>query len=104
MKNVFLFLVLLVVLTFLTAVSCYVAYSAEELVAASSFYIWLIAMLVELLITRNLVCLGIAVYRHCRRRAKEEELVNLSKNPRFYKELFKKYPRNFITKDCRPIE
>ena len=75
---------LLIVLTFLTAVSCYVAYTAEAVVAASSFYVWLLAMAVELLITRNLVCLGIALYRHCRRRAKEEELVNLSKNPRFY--------------------
>ena len=104
MKNVFLFLVLLVVLAFFTAVSCFVAYTAEAVVAAAIFYIWLLAMALELLVTRNLVCLGIAVYKHCRRRAKEEELVNLSKNPRFYQELFKKYPRSFITKDVRPVE
>lgn len=93
-------------------VLCYKLYYYESQLSAALIVIALISAVLEIFLYRIIawwIYVGIAkcykAYKLGKRREEFEraqrKIVDISQNPEKYKELFKKYPRDFITADVR---
>lgn len=93
-------------------VLCYKLYYYESQLSAALIVIALISAVLEIFLYRIIawwIYVGIAkCYKAYKLRKRREEferaqrkIVDISQNPEKYKELFKKYPRDFITADVR---